>query len=52
MVLGSASLPGKRAVYGLKSTLDNLMGLFDGKLWPKLASFKEDAPHIVYHMKP
>lgn len=52
MVLGSASLPGKRAVYGLKSTLNNLMGMFDGKLWPKLASFKEDEPFIVYHLKP
>lgn len=52
MVLGSASLPGKRAVYGLKSTLENLLGIFDGKLWPKLASFREDDPFIVYHFKP
>ncbi|CAO1624858.1 unnamed protein product [Sympodiomycopsis kandeliae] len=52
MVLGSASLPGKRAVYGLKSTLDNLLGIFDGKLWPKLASLDENAPFIVYHCRP
>ncbi|CAO1633039.1 unnamed protein product [Parajaminaea phylloscopi] len=52
MVLGSASLPGKRAVFGLKPTLENLMGIFDGKLWPKLASFREDEPYIVYHLKP
>ena len=52
LVLGCASLPGKRAVYGLKSTLENLLNIFDGKLWPKLASFKEDAPFIVYHLKP
>lgn len=52
MVLGSASLPGKRAVYGLRSTLDNLLGIFDGKLWPKLASLDENAPFIVYHCRP
>lgn len=52
MVLGSASLPGKRAVYGLRSTLDNLLGIFDGKLWPKLASLDDNAPFIVYHCRP
>ncbi|KAE8218505.1 hypothetical protein CF326_g9147, partial [Tilletia indica] len=52
LVLGSASLPGKRTVLGLKPTLENIMDLFNGKIWPKLASWKEDEPHTVYHMKP
>lgn len=52
MVLGSASLPGRRPVFGLKSTLDNLLGIFDGKLWPKLASYREEQPFIVYHLRP
>lgn len=51
MVLGSASLPGKRKVYGLKETLQNLMGVFNGKIWPKLASWEEDGAPCVYHLK-
>lgn len=50
MVLGSASLPGKRSVYGLKGTLDNLMDVFNGKIWPKLASYSAEGP-AVYHLK-
>ncbi|PWN53996.1 hypothetical protein IE53DRAFT_309211 [Violaceomyces palustris] len=51
LVLGSASLPGKRAVYGLRPTLENILDLFNGKIWPKLASWKEDEPYTMYHMK-
>lgn len=50
LVLGSASLPGKRAVFGLKPTLENILDMFNGKIWPKLASWKEDEPHTMYHM--
>ncbi|PWY99339.1 hypothetical protein BCV70DRAFT_143055, partial [Testicularia cyperi] len=51
LVLGSASLPGKRAVYGLKPTLENILDMFNGKIWPKLASWKEDEPYTMYHMR-
>ncbi|SPO30052.1 uncharacterized protein UTRI_05891 [Ustilago trichophora] len=51
LVLGSASLPGKRAVFGLKPTLENILDMFNGKIWPKLASWKEDEPHTMYHMR-
>lgn len=52
MVLGSASLPGKRKVYGLKGTLENLMAVFNGKIWPKLASWGDDGGPAVYHLNP
>ncbi|EST08367.1 Cyclic-AMP phosphodiesterase, class-II [Kalmanozyma brasiliensis GHG001] len=51
LVLGSASLPGKRSVFGLKPTLENILDMFNGKIWPKLASWKEDEPHTMYHMR-
>ncbi|TKY88218.1 hypothetical protein EX895_002928 [Sporisorium graminicola] len=51
LVLGSASLPGKRTVFGLKATLENILDMFNGKIWPKLASWKEDEPHTMYHMR-
>ena len=51
LVLGSASLPGKRTVFGLKPTLENILDMFNGKIWPKLASWKEDEPHTMYHMR-
>ncbi|MCO5577668.1 hypothetical protein L7F22_031499 [Adiantum nelumboides] len=51
MVLGSASLPGKRKVLGLKPTLENLSDLFNGKIWPKLASWDDDGGPAVYHLK-
>ncbi|GAC75609.1 hypothetical protein PANT_16d00062 [Moesziomyces antarcticus T-34] len=51
LVLGSASLPGKRAVFGLKPTLENILDMFNGKIWPKLASWNEDEPHTMYHMR-
>ena len=51
MVLGSASLPGRRQVYGLRPTLENLMGVFNGKIWPKLASFDDDGGPAVYLLK-
>ncbi|KAJ1021614.1 hypothetical protein NDA16_003751 [Ustilago loliicola] len=51
LVLGSASLPGKRAVFGLKPTLENILDMFNGKIWPKLASWKEDEPYTMYHMR-
>ncbi|EPQ27338.1 uncharacterized protein PFL1_05260 [Pseudozyma flocculosa PF-1] len=51
LVLGSASLPGKRAVYGLKPTLENILDMFNGKIWPKLASWNEDEPYTMYHMR-
>lgn len=50
LVLGSASLPGKRKVFGLRPTLENLKDVFNGKIWPKLASFDDEGP-IVYHLK-
>ncbi len=34
LVLGSASLPGKRSVFGLKPTLENILDMFNGKIWP------------------
>ncbi|KAN0062882.1 3',5'-cyclic-nucleotide phosphodiesterase pde1 [Thecaphora frezii] len=52
LVLGSASLPGKRAVYGLQPTLENILEMFNGKIWPKLASWNEDEPYTMYHMRP
>lgn len=51
MVLGSASLPGKRKVLGLKPTLENLSDVFNGKIWPKLASWDDDGGPAVYHLK-
>lgn len=51
MVLGSASLPGKRKVFGLKPTLENLLDVFNGKIWPKLASFDDDGGPAVYLLK-
>lgn len=51
LVLGSASLPGKRTVFGLKPTLENILDMFNGKIWPKLASWNEDEPHTMYHMR-
>ena len=52
MVLGCASLPGKKSVWGLKPTLENIMQLFDGKIWPKLASWdNEEEGFSVYRLK-
>lgn len=50
LVLGSASLPGKRNVYGLRPTLENIKDVFNGKIWPKLATFEDDGP-AVYLLK-
>ena len=51
MVLGCASLPGKKKVWGLSGTLDNLRSVFDGKIWPKLASWEgEEEGFSVYRM--
>jgi cAMP phosphodiesterase len=51
MILGCASLPGKKNVYGLRPTLENLLDVFNGKIWPKLASFTDDGPSAVYLLK-
>ncbi|PWN35848.1 uncharacterized protein FA14DRAFT_160837 [Meira miltonrushii] len=51
LVLGSASLPQKSNVYGLKGTLDNIMGVFNGKIWPRLASFDDDGGPAIYRLK-
>ncbi|UZJ57431.1 hypothetical protein CBS101457_006751 [Exobasidium rhododendri] len=51
MILGCASLPGKKNVYGLRPTLENLLEVFNGKIWPKLASFTDDGPSAVYLLK-
>ncbi|KAF8636720.1 hypothetical protein AX17_003523 [Amanita inopinata Kibby_2008] len=42
LVLSAGSLPGSRKrVYGLQATLDNISSVFNGRLWPRLASFDE-----------
>ncbi len=52
MVLGCAALPGKKSVWGLRPTLENVMQLFDGKIWPKLASWDdEEEGFSVYRLK-
>ncbi|KDN45746.1 hypothetical protein K437DRAFT_274143 [Tilletiaria anomala UBC 951] len=45
MVLGCASLPGTKMVWGTRGTLGNIKGMFDGFIWPKLARWepREDA---------
>lgn len=52
LVLASASLRAQRPVYGLLDTLDTIQGLFNGRLWPRLASFDEKDPMAFYHLRP
>lgn len=51
LVLASAILRIQRPVYGLPDTLNTLLGLFNGRLWPRLASYNADDPMSLYHLR-
>lgn len=50
LVLASSNNRVQRPVYGLKDTLDTLLTVFNGRLWPRLASYKESDPMAFYHL--
>lgn len=51
LVLASANVRIQRPVYGLPDTLDTLQELFNGRIWPRLASYNADDTMALYHLR-
>lgn len=51
LVLASAAQRVQRPVYGLRDTLDTILGVFNGRVWPKLASYDANDPGAFYHLR-
>ncbi|KAL4399859.1 3',5'-cyclic-nucleotide phosphodiesterase Pde1 [Malassezia pachydermatis] len=51
LVLASANNRAQRPVYGLQDTLDTLLQVFNGRIWPRLASYDETDPMAFYHLR-
>ncbi|WFD22000.1 3',5'-cyclic-nucleotide phosphodiesterase [Malassezia equina] len=51
LALASANSRTQRPVYGLPDTLDSILGLFNGRLWPRLASYDAEDPMTMYHLR-
>lgn len=51
LVLASANIRVQRPVYGLPDTLDTIQGLFNGRIWPRLASYDAEDPMTLYHLR-
>ncbi|WFD17874.1 3',5'-cyclic-nucleotide phosphodiesterase [Malassezia caprae] len=51
LVLASANARIQRPVYGLPDTLDTLQELFNGRIWPRLASYNAEDPMTMYHLR-
>lgn len=51
LVLASAMNRVQRPVYGLQDTLDTILSVFDGRVWPRLASYDESDPMAFYHLR-
>ncbi|WFC93491.1 3',5'-cyclic-nucleotide phosphodiesterase [Malassezia brasiliensis] len=52
LVLASAARRTQCPVYGLKDTLETILGVFNGRIWPKLASYDASNPMAYYHLRP
>lgn len=52
MVLASAAQPSQRPLYGTRDTLETIQGVFNGHVWPRLASFRAEDPLAFYHLRP
>lgn len=52
LVLASSSQRVQRPVYGLPDTLETIQGLFNGRVWPKLASYDAHDPMAIYLLRP
>ncbi|WFD05341.1 3',5'-cyclic-nucleotide phosphodiesterase [Malassezia vespertilionis] len=52
LILASASQRSQRSIYGFKDTLDSLLGVFNGRIWPRLASYNASDPLAFYHLRP
>lgn len=52
LVLASAAQRMQRPVYGLEDTLETILGVFNGRVWPKLASYDASNPMAYYHLRP
>ena len=51
LVLASASIRAQRPIYGLPDTLESILSVFDGRVWPRLASYDESDPMAFYHLR-
>lgn len=53
LVLSAGSLRGgRKRVYALEDTLDNIASVFNDRLWPNLASFDERDEQYKLHLCP
>ncbi|WFD42791.1 3',5'-cyclic-nucleotide phosphodiesterase [Malassezia psittaci] len=52
LVLASAVQRVQKPVYGLQDTLETITEAFNGRLWPRLASFNAKDPFAFYHLRP
>jgi hypothetical protein len=46
-VLSAGSLGSQKQVYARKQTLKNLEDVFADRLWPNLASYNKNDPHVM-----
>ena len=51
LVLASANNRVQRPVYGLEDTLETILTVFNGRIWPRLASYDESDPMAFYHLR-
>lgn len=51
LVLASAVQCKQRPVYGTEETLKSILNVFDGRIWPPLASFDATDPLALYHLR-
>lgn len=51
LVLASANNRVQRPVYGLEDTLETILSVFNGRIWPRLASYDESDPMAFYHLR-